>query len=511
MLLHRGFGASLRVVRTSQASLQLSSVLSLSTSSVHKPFDSVNQDDGKSKAKAFRSINPDSGVLKHLDSLKLGFVAKRKARVALAKRKEHEAANPVGYQGGKAKDEREYQSEKESRTAREKRQIKAAGKVVDAMPLTLYKRPYPFNSPGRAMIRLTQAADIRTEFSTAEIAVIGRSNVGKSTLINNLLGHDASYVQRSEVSDKPGHTQHLHLYALGGSRSTVGTLEASSDGESIGKAKALPSRVFKAGAAGLVVCDMPGYGFAFMKPEEKERCEALIRTYLSSRGRSLKRVLLLLDARHGFKKADIEFLTELYDHVKKDMVDSSSSDAKGAAMKPHVSASGKKRWPLTWKLQVVLTKCDLLERTDLARTLQDVRQTMFDIIPSRLCSDLPVLPISGLANKGTKELLADLASLVPASHKPSIEVVKHRQAPNKNMDRDWLPWPTPDQLGTQKMPKKLKIKEVSAENGPNRRQRRAFKKQQLVHKAAQLGDAQSVDAKKALGEQSGPEADWVVV
>ena len=240
-----------------------------------------------------------------------------------------------------------------------------------------------------------------------------------------MLGMDRSYVQKSAVDNKPGVTRALHLFALGGGKSVVAT-EASSAARKRGQAdNTIPvSKAYKQQSAALVVCDMPGYGFAYMKEEERERCENLIHAYLTQRGKSLKRVLLLLDARHGFKAADVAFLTNLYQYVREggpttdDNSSSSSSSSSSKQTQKAASmgseregtknprgvrvkgAGGKDRWPLRWKLQVVLTKCDLLERTDLARTLQEVRNTMFDIVPSRLCSDLPVMALSGLANKG---------------------------------------------------------------------------------------------------------------
>jgi len=168
---------------------------SIMTAEVHDHIPSLAAS-SLTKAQEFRNIVPDSNVLRHLDGLKLGYVSRRRARVALSKRQEHEAANPVGYQGKSSRDKDKDSDHhrdraphgpvRESRADRDKRRIKSDGKVVDAMPLELGRRPYPFNRPGRAMTRLTRAGDIRGDFSTPEVAVIGRSNVGKSTLINNV-------------------------------------------------------------------------------------------------------------------------------------------------------------------------------------------------------------------------------------------------------------------------------------------------------------------------------------
>jgi GTP-binding protein len=109
-----------------------------------------------------------------------------------------------------------------------------------------------------------------------EIAFCGRSNVGKSSLLNALTGRKA--IARTSVT--PGRTQELNFFEVGE-----------------------PTR-FR-------LVDMPGYGFARAPRQEVQKWHALVRDYL--RGRQvLKRVLLLVDSRHGFKPADREMM-ELLD------------------------------------------------------------------------------------------------------------------------------------------------------------------------------------------------------
>jgi len=86
-----------------------------------------------------------------------------------------------------------------------------------------------------------------------EIAVIGRSNVGKSTLLNSLLGFKG-HIHRATISPKPGETKNLSFYAISGK-----TVEDISLTEK------------------LVVVDMPGYGFAYMSEEEAARCSRLVK------------------------------------------------------------------------------------------------------------------------------------------------------------------------------------------------------------------------------------------
>jgi GTP-binding protein len=108
-----------------------------------------------------------------------------------------------------------------------------------------------------------------------EIAFCGRSNVGKSSLLNALTGRRA--IARASVT--PGRTQELNFFEVG-----------------------VPT-AFR-------LVDMPGYGFAKAPVKVVERWKGLVRTYL--RGRQvLARVLVLVDARHGLKDVDREMMTML--------------------------------------------------------------------------------------------------------------------------------------------------------------------------------------------------------
>jgi GTP-binding protein len=108
-----------------------------------------------------------------------------------------------------------------------------------------------------------------------EVAFAGRSNVGKSSLINALTGRTSL----ARVSVTPGRTRELNFFSLG-----------------------------KDGALYLV--DMPGYGYAKAAKSEVKGWTRLIGDYLKGR-RELKRVFLLIDARHGIKPNDKETMTML--------------------------------------------------------------------------------------------------------------------------------------------------------------------------------------------------------
>jgi len=110
-----------------------------------------------------------------------------------------------------------------------------------------------------------------------EIAFAGRSNVGKSSLLNRLTNRTGL----ARTSNTPGRTQELNIFEVGD-----------------------PAR--------LRLVDMPGYGFARAPRELTRKWRFLVNDYL--RGRQvLKRTLLLIDSRHGIKEIDRELMKMLDD------------------------------------------------------------------------------------------------------------------------------------------------------------------------------------------------------
>jgi GTP-binding protein len=104
-----------------------------------------------------------------------------------------------------------------------------------------------------------------------EITFAGRSNVGKSSLINALTGRKT--LARTSVT--PGRTQEINFFDLGGR---------------------------------LILSDLPGYGYAQAPKDKVDTWTDFIRLYLKGRP-NLRRALVLIDARHGLKDSDREIMT----------------------------------------------------------------------------------------------------------------------------------------------------------------------------------------------------------
>lgn len=131
----------------------------------------------------------------------------------------------------------------------------------------LFARPWEF-------LRTVPSLEWLPEADRPEIAFAGRSNVGKSSLINALTRRQGL----ARTSNTPGRTQDLNYFELSG----------------------VP----------LYLVDMPGYGFADAPKAKVDAWTAFVKAYLRGR-QSLKRVFVLIDSRHGVKAVDREIFALL--------------------------------------------------------------------------------------------------------------------------------------------------------------------------------------------------------
>lgn len=130
-----------------------------------------------------------------------------------------------------------------------------------------------FNGDCTFMLGVAGLNQLPPDNVLGEIAFAGRSNVGKSSLVNALTGRKTL----AKTSNTPGRTQQLNYFNL---------------------------------ADKLYMVDMPGYGFAQAPEALVKKWQKMIFAYLQGRV-NLKRVFLLIDSRHGIKKVDTEIMEML--------------------------------------------------------------------------------------------------------------------------------------------------------------------------------------------------------
>ncbi|MFQ5563033.1 MAG: ribosome biogenesis GTP-binding protein YihA/YsxC [Parvularculaceae bacterium] len=139
-------------------------------------------------------------------------------------------------------------------------------------PDALEKGRKLFAGPCDFMLGVVDMARL-PEGGPAEIAFAGRSNVGKSSLLNALTGRKAL----ARASNTPGRTRELNYFDLGGA---------------------------------LRLVDLPGYGYARASRKDAQNWSRLTREFLRGRA-ELRRACVLVDARHGLKPADRDIMDML--------------------------------------------------------------------------------------------------------------------------------------------------------------------------------------------------------
>ena len=173
--------------------------------------------------------------------------------------------------------------------------------------------------------------------ASPEVAFAGRSNVGKSSLINALTGRKAL----ARTSNTPGRTQEINFFDLGGA---------------------------------LALVDLPGYGYARASKARVRAWTRLVMDYLRGRP-TLRRVCLLVDARHGIKASDEEVMAAL-----------------------DQAAVG---------YQIVLTKCDKPKAAELERRGAEIAALMKD----HVALHPEFVATSAVKGTGIDRLRAHLAAL----------------------------------------------------------------------------------------------------
>jgi GTP-binding protein len=201
-----------------------------------------------------------------------------------------------------------------------------------------------FRHPWRLVTEAPNLAALPAE-GPPEVAFAGRSNVGKSSLINAVTGTTGL----ARTSNTPGRTQSLFFFVPDPPDAKPG---------------ALPP---------VAIVDMPGYGFAKAPKKTVDAWTKLLRAYLAGRA-SLKRVFLLVDARHGLKPADATLMDEL--------------DRAGVSY------------------QIVLTKADKVKAEELAA----VEAATSEAMRKRPAAHPTLLVSSSLKGDGIETLRAEIAA-----------------------------------------------------------------------------------------------------
>ncbi|MGH1493173.1 MAG: GTP-binding protein [Acidimicrobiales bacterium] len=128
--------------------------------------------------------------------------------------------------------------------------------------------------------------------SAAEVAIVGRSNVGKSSLVNAL----SNRKRLAHVSNTPGRTRLLNLFSVVDPRAAAHSQTGKNDG-AIGPDGRLQATVM----------DLPGYGYAQASKELRAGWQAMIETYLLER-EGLEMIVVLVDGAIGPTKLDVQML-----------------------------------------------------------------------------------------------------------------------------------------------------------------------------------------------------------
>ena len=186
-------------------------------------------------------------------------------------------------------------------------------------------------TPNAEFIAGAESPEFFPESELPEVAFAGRSNVGKSSLLNSLVLRK----NLARISSRPGKTKQINFYLVDGKR---------------------------------IFADLPGYGYASVSKERRNRWTELIETYLKTR-ENLKLVCALIDAKPEPMRNDLAFLENL------------------------------ENWGLNYL--IILTKSDKLNKKEI-----EARKRTYEYLTSQCRGIAEVLPYSSKKRTGREEAWA---------------------------------------------------------------------------------------------------------